>query len=80
MATATLKDLEAQNQMTEDGVNKHCLQCGWTYPIPGHAPGCVLLGYVPEPEAPPAIPPVKEPSRELGKEIKPPKSEVKKED
>ena len=80
MATATLKDLEAQNPLTEDGVNKHCLQCGWTYPIPGHAPGCVLLGYVPEPEAPPTSAPTKEPSRELGKEIKPPKPEVKKED
>ena len=78
MATATLKDLEAKNPLTADGVNKHCLQCGWTYPVPGHAPGCVLLGYVPEPEAPPT--PAKEQSRELGKEIKAPKPEVKKED
>ena len=80
MATATLKDLEAKNPLTADGTNKHCLQCGWTYPIPGHAPGCVLLGYVPEPEAPPTSAPTKEPSRELGKEIKAPKPEVKKED
>ena len=75
---ATLKDLEAQNQVAPDQVNKHCLQCGWTYPIPGHAPGCVLLGYAPEPEAPAA--PAKEVSRELGKEIKTPKPELKKED
>ena len=72
---ATNKDLEAQNPLTADQVNKHCLQCGWTYPIPGHAPGCVLAGYVPEPEAPPAT--AKEESRELGKEIKPPKHETK---
>jgi len=74
-ATVNLKELEAKNKLTADKVNKHCLQCGWTYPIPGHAPGCVLAGYVPEPEAPPT--PAPKESKELGKEITAPKLDKK---
>lgn len=75
--TATLKDLEAKNKLTADKVNRYCRQCGWTYPIPGHAPGCVLAGYIPEPKAPAPAAPAPMESKELGKEIKTPKLEKK---
>lgn len=69
--TVNLKELEAKNKLTADKHNKHCLQCGWTYPIPGHAPGCVLEGYIPEPKAPAPVSPAVKESKELGQEIKP---------
>jgi hypothetical protein len=78
---ATHKELEAKNPEAP-GENKHCLQCGWTYPIPGHAPGCILAktkmsepvvnDQEPEPETLPDYPEVPFP--------KPTTDEIKKED
>ncbi len=75
---ATHKELEAKNPEAP-GENKHCLQCGWTYPVPGHAPGCILektkMSHVPDPIVKPEEEKLPEPPA-----VPFPKPEVKKED